>query len=132
MREKAKRGGAGEQFGKKIAWAEAVIYMEDVVAETRAPEDVEEGEGERNVMPQKKEEEEELLQQEVVKNETMVERGDGIASSGMDDIDKPVLDFIRSLERHCRACEDEGKYAEAEAAYTRWDELWVHEETRRR
>ena len=107
-------------------------------------EDVDEREG-RNAMLEEKQEEE-LLQKEELeeeegegveeRKEPMMERGDGggggVASGMDDDIDKPVLDFIRSLERHCRACEDEGKYAEAEAAYTRWDELWVHEETRRR
>ena len=102
-------------------------------------EDVDEGEG-RDAMLEKKEEEEELLQKEEGgenRKEPLMERGDrggggGLASGVDDDIDKPVSDFIRSLERHCRACEDEGKYAEAEAAYTRWDELWVHEEKRRR
>ena len=47
-------------------------------------------------------------------------------------IDGPIIEFIRNLERHCRACELDGKYAEAEAAYKRWDELWLNEETRRR
>ena len=48
------------------------------------------------------------------------------------DVGQPVINFVRSLERHCRTCEADGKYEEAEATYKRWDDLWVNEEKRRK
>jgi len=43
-----------------------------------------------------------------------------------------ITDFLQILEEHRKNCEQQGKYAEAEVAKTRLDELKSHEANRRR
>jgi len=43
-----------------------------------------------------------------------------------------IADFLQILEEHRKNCEQQGKYAEAEVAKTRLDELKSHEANRRR
>ena len=46
--------------------------------------------------------------------------------------DEAVLEFLRALEEHRRACEREGRYLEARTAALRINDLKVHEESRKR
>jgi hypothetical protein len=48
--------------------------------------------------------------------------------------DEAVLEFLEVLEEHRKKCERrrQGKYAEADVAKTRINELKTHEENRRR
>jgi hypothetical protein len=46
--------------------------------------------------------------------------------------DSKVLDFLRLLEEYRRKCEDEGNYAEARKARSKFDELMKKETSRQK
>jgi hypothetical protein len=46
--------------------------------------------------------------------------------------DEALYEFIEILESHCKSCERQGKYQEADIARDRLEELKKHDENRRK